>query len=155
MDKTVSFEKINFKDRLKGMLKADFRRMFKSRLFYILIACALIAPILMTVMTSMMVGTESVDPNTGEVSIVEAIFTNAWQSIGALPTLESTQTGEMDLTSMCNIDMMFMAVAVFVCLFISDDFRSGYSKNIFAVRSKKANMLYRKPLWDLFAEHYF
>lgn len=38
------------------MLKVDFRRMRKSKLFYILIACALVIPILITVMTTMMDG---------------------------------------------------------------------------------------------------
>ena len=45
MNNTVKFEKISFSDRLRSMLKFDFRRMSKSRLFYILLACALVMPI--------------------------------------------------------------------------------------------------------------
>jgi len=34
--------KSSFSQRLGSMLKVDFRRMFKSKTFYILIACALV-----------------------------------------------------------------------------------------------------------------
>ena len=50
MENTMKFEKVSLGKRVKSMLKVDFRRMFKSKLFYILIACALVMPILMTVM---------------------------------------------------------------------------------------------------------
>ena len=56
MENKVSFEKISFGDRLGSMLKVDFKRMFKSKLFFILLACALILPILMTIMMAMMDG---------------------------------------------------------------------------------------------------
>ena len=46
----------------------------------------------------------------------------------------------MDIFMMCNINMMFMAVAVFICLFISEDFRSGYSKNLFTAEQRKATV---------------
>jgi ABC-type transport system involved in multi-copper enzyme maturation permease subunit len=42
--------------------------------------------------------------------------------------------------------MMFMAVAVFICLFISDDFRSGYAKNLFTVRAKRGEYVVSKTL---------
>lgn len=47
---------------------------------------------------------------------------------------------------MCNINLMFMCVAVFICLFISDDFRSGYAKNLFTVRAKKGDYVISKTL---------
>ncbi|MBQ8409035.1 MAG: hypothetical protein IJY39_09250 [Clostridia bacterium] len=56
MENTMKFEKVGFAGRVKSMLKVDFRRMFKSKLFYILIACALVMPILMTVLLAMMDG---------------------------------------------------------------------------------------------------
>ena len=49
MEQAVTFESFRFGKRLKSMLRVDFRRMFRSRLFYIIIACALVMPILMTV----------------------------------------------------------------------------------------------------------
>ena len=71
MNNTVKFGKISFSDQLKSMLKVDFRRMSKSRLLYILLACALIVPILMTVMMAMMDGSVSVNPQTGEETIMK------------------------------------------------------------------------------------
>ena len=41
---------------------------------------------------------------------------------------------------------MFLAVAVFVCLFITDDFRSGYAKNLFTVRAKKGEYVISKTV---------
>ena len=145
MENTVRFEKSSFSKRMKSMLKVDFRRMFKSRLFYILIACALVIPILMTVMMTMMDGSVSVDPQTGVETVIHGPE-NAWQSIGTLPTADGAAMGGMDVMAMCNINMMFMLVAVFICLFISDDFRSGYAKNLFTVRVKKGDYVISKTI---------
>ena len=140
MENTMKFEKVSFAGRMKSMLKVDFRRMFKSKLFYILIACALVIPILMTVMMSMMDGSVSINPQTGEGTVMQGPE-NAWQNIG---TLRGEPLGGDEIFMMCNINMMFMAVAVFVCLFISDDFRSGYAKNLFTVRAKKGDYVISK-----------
>lgn len=150
MEKAVTFKKTTFSKRLRSMLKVDFRRMRKSRLFYIMIACALIIPILMTVMMTMMDGSVSVDPQTGAETVIHGPE-NTWQSIGTLPTAEPDSSngaamGGMDVMSMCNINMMFMLAAVFICLFISDDFRSGYAKNLFTVRAKKGDYVISKTL---------
>ena len=143
MENTMKFEKVSFGKRVKSMLKVDFRRMFKSKLFYILIACALVIPILMTVMMSMMDGSVSVDPQTGVETIMQGPE-NTWQNIGTLPGGEAM--GGSEIFMMCNINMVFMIVAVFVCLFISDDFRSGYAKNLFTVRAKKGDYIISKTL---------
>lgn len=145
MENTVKFEKSLFSKRLQSMLKVDFRRMWKSKLFYILLACALVIPILITVMMTMMDGSVSVDPQTGVETVMEGPE-NAWQSIGTLPTEDGEAMGGMDVMSMCNINMMFMGVAVFICLFISEDFRSGYAKNLFTVRAKKGDYVISKTL---------
>ena len=142
MESEMKFEKIGFGKRAGSMLKVDFRRMLKSKLFYILIACALILPILMTVRMSMMDGSVSTNPQTGEETIMEGPE-NAWQNIGTLP---GEPLGGDEIFMMCNINMMFMAVAVFVCLFISDDFRSGYAKNLFTVRAKRGEYVFSKTL---------
>jgi len=142
MEKLMKFEKISFAGRIKSMLKVDFRRMFKSKLFYILIACALVLPILMTVMMSMMDGSVSVNPQTGVETIMEGPE-NAWQNIGTLP---GEPLGGDEIFMMCNINMAFMGVAVFVCLFISDDFRSGYAKNLFTVRAKRGEYVVSKTV---------
>ena len=140
MEKKIAFEKSSFSKRMKSMLRVDARRMFKSRLFYILLAVSLLTPILMTVMMAMMDGSVSTNPQTGEETIMQGPE-NAWQNIGTLP---GEPLGGDDIFMMCNINMMFMAVAVFVCLFISDDFRSGYAKNLFTVRAKKGDFVISK-----------
>lgn len=143
MEDKMIFEKNSFSKRIKSMISVDFRRMAKSRLFYILVACALVMPILMTVMMTMMDGTVSVDQQTGEETVMEGPE-NTWQNIGTLPGGE--EMGGTDVFAMCNINMMFMAVAVFICLFIADDFRSGYAKNLFTVRAKKGDYVISKIL---------
>ena len=135
--------KNSFSQRLGSMLKLDFRRMFKSKTFYILIACALVIPILMTVMMTMMDGSVSVNPQTGEESIMEGPE-NTWQNIGTLPGGETM--GGNEIFMMCNINMMFMLVAVFICLFISEDFRSGFAKNLFTVRARKGDYVVSKTI---------
>ena len=142
MENTMRFAKVSFAGRIKSMLKVDFRRMFKSKLFYILIACALVMPILMTVMMAMMDGSVSVNPQTGEETIMQGPE-NAWQNIGTLP---GEPLGGDEIFMMCNINMAFMGVAVFVCLFISDDFRSGYAKNLFTVRAKRGEYVVSKTV---------
>ncbi|MBE6684484.1 MAG: hypothetical protein E7592_02390 [Ruminococcaceae bacterium] len=143
MENSVKFESVGFSKRLRSMLRVDFRRMWRSRYFYILIACALLIPIVMTVMMNMMDGTESIDQQTGETVIMEGPE-SAWQNLGTLPSEEKVKGAE--IFAMCNINMAFMGVSVFVCLFISEDFRSGYSKNLFTVRAKKGDYVTSKTL---------
>ena len=142
MENAVKFEPLSLGKRMKSMLKVDLRRMFKSKLFYILIACALVLPIIMTVMMSMMDGSVSVDPQTGAESVMQGPE-NTWQNIGTLP---GEPMGGAEIFAMCNINMAFMGVAVFICLFISEDFRSGYAKNLFTVRAKKGDYVISKTL---------
>ena len=135
--------KNSFSQRLGSMLKVDFRRMYKSKTFYILIACALVIPILMTVMMTMMDGSVSVNPQTGAETVLEGPE-NTWQNIGTLPG--GGNMGGGDIFMMCNINMMFMLVAVFICLFISEDFRSGFAKNLFTVRARKGDYVVSKTI---------
>lgn len=135
--------KNSFLQRLGSMLTVDFRRMFKSKTFYILIACALVIPVLMTVMITMMDGSVSINPQTGVETIMEGPE-NTWQNIGTLPSGEVM--GGNDIFMMCNINMMFMLVAVFICLFISEDFRSGFAKNLFTVRARKGDYVVSKTV---------
>ena len=140
---SVNFEKNTFKKRIKSMLGVDLRRMFTSPLFYIMVGAALVIPILILVMTTMMDGTVSVNPQTGEETVMEG-FKNVWQIIGSVSGGE--QAMAMDITSMCNINMLFFLISIFVCLFVGEDFRSGYSKNLFTVRSKKDDYIVSKTI---------
>lgn len=139
----MKFEHNSFSKRLKSMLVVDFRRMFTMPLFYIVTGSCLVMPILILVMTTMMDGTVSVDPQTGAETVVEG-FDNVWQIIGSVSTASSTMS--MDLTSMCNINMLYFFIAVLVCLFVSEDFRSGYAKNLFTVRARKSDYVISKTL---------
>lgn len=147
------FEKNTFAKRFKSMLRVDTRRMFTTPLFYIMVGISLVVPILILVMTTMMDGKVSVDPQTGKETVMEGLK-NVWQIFG---TVSSAGTGAdagegagmgmgMSITSMCNINMMYFAIAVLVCLFVAEDFRSGYAKNLFTVRAKKTDYVISKTL---------
>lgn len=144
------FEKYGFKKRLSSMIKVDFRRMFTMPRTLIIIGICFVVPILIFVMTSMMEGTPMTDQHQNPIldefgnPVLMEGFKNVWQMLGAVGGTEATMS--MDLVSMCNINMLFFGIAALVCLFISDDFRSGYCKNLFTVRSNKVDYVFSKTL---------
>lgn len=133
--------KSSFNKKLFSMLSVDIRRMLVSRLTYIMLAVALVCPILILVMTTMMDGSTSVNTQTGQVTEIQA-FDSVWQAISA----PSDAPMSMDLTGMCNMNMMYFAAGIWLCLFVSEDFRSGYAKNIFTVRAKKYDYVISKTI---------
>ena len=135
-----------FTKRLKSMLKVDTKRLFISPFFYIMVGISLVVPILILVMTTMMDGTVSTNPQTGQETVMHG-FDYVWQILGSVSSTSTEQAGmSMDLVSMCNINMMYFAIAVLVCVFVCDDFRSGYSKNLFTVRAKKTDYVISKTI---------
>ena len=110
---------------LSTMRAVDRRRMAKSPLLYILIGVSLAMPILILVMTTMVGGDGGM------------VFTNAWQAIA------SDGMG-MDMTAMMNSNLLYFLMAVLVGVFISEDFRSGYAKNLFTIRAKKGGYVASK-----------
>ena len=144
----IKFEHYTFGKRLKSMLEVDFRRMFGTRLFYIMLGISVAVPILILVMTTMMDGDVSVNPQTGEETVIEA-FDSAWQIIGTVSgeaAATDTSAMSMDMMSMCNINLLYFGIAVLVCIFTAEDFRSGYAKNLFTVRAKKTDYVISKTL---------
>ena len=135
----AKFEKTTFLKRLKTMLKVDFKRMFTMPLVYIMAGVSLALPILILVMTSFMGGEP--DPTTGAEAA--GMFTNVWQAISSV---SGGNAMAMDLTTMCNMNLMYFMLAVLVCVFVADDFKSGYAKNLFTVRSKKVDYVFSKSL---------
>ena len=125
----MQFERQSFGKRLKSMLKVDFRRMFTMPLVYIMLGVSFVMPILILVMTSTL----------GE----SGGFTNVWQAIAATSDADMMS---MDLTGMANMNMLYFLMAVLVCVFVAEDFRSGYAKNLFTVRSKKTDYVISKSL---------
>ena len=128
----------NFLNKLKTMLKVDFKRMFTMPLIYIMAGVSFAMPILILVMTSMMGGAE-------EGAEAAAMFTNVWQAISSVSGGESSAM-TMDLTTMCNMNLIYFLIAVPVCVFTAEDFRSGYAKNLFTVRAKKVDYVFSKSL---------
>ena len=106
-------------------------------------------------MVTMMDGTVSVDPQTGKETVMEG-FDYVWQIIGSVsePGASASMGAEsgggmamdMSITSMCNINMLYFAIAALVCIFVADDFRSGYAKNLFTVRAKKTDYVASKSI---------
>ena len=144
----INFERNTFSKRLCSMLKVDFRRMFTMPLIYIIVAACLVMPIIILVMTTMMDGTVSHNPQTGEETVVEG-FKNVWQIIGSVSSDATAGTeAEMDMsiTSMCNINMLYFFIAVLVCVFVAEDFRCGYAKNLFTIRAEKSDYVISKTL---------
>lgn len=137
----LKFKHQSFGKRLATMLKVDFRRMFTMPLVYIMVGTCLVMPILILVMTTMMDGSVSVDPQTGAETVIEG-FDNVWQIIGSASTAQTSMS--MDMTSMCNINLLYFIVSVLVCVFVSEDFRSGYAKNLFTIRAGKGDYVISK-----------
>ena len=137
----MKFEHQGFGKRLGTMLKVDFRRMFTMPLLYIMVGSCLVMPILILVMTTMMDGSVSVNPQTGVETVVEGLD-NTWQAIASL----SGAPMSMDMTGMCNINMLYFFMAVLVGIFVAGDFRSGYAKNLFTVRAGKGEYVISKTL---------
>lgn len=124
---------LGFGERLASMLRVDIRRMLTTPLFYIMAGVSLALPILILVMTSAM---------GGDAGASTDMFSNVWQTIGSV----SGSAMGTDIASMCNINMLYFLIAVTVCLFVGDDFKSGYAKNLFTVRSKKTDYVVSKSI---------
>ena len=139
----MKFEHIGFGKRLRTMLHVDFRRMFTQPLLYIMAGSCLVMPILILVMTTMMDGSVSVNPQTGVETVMEG-FESTWQIIAVESAAYDPMT--MDMTTMCNINLLYFFAAVLVGCFVAADFRSGYAKNLFTVRAKKTDYVISKTL---------
>lgn len=139
----TQFENKSLLTRTKSMLKVDFKRMFTMPLIYIMAGVCFAMPILILVMTTMMGAAEPTAQATANAAGAEAAidgFTNVWQIIAT----ESGSAMGMGLTSMCNINLTYFLAAVLVCIFVADDFRGGYAKNIFTVRAGKLDYVISK-----------
>ena len=150
--KEKQFPAQSFAERLDSMFRVDARRMFGTPLFWICLGIAFVIPVLVLVMTSGFGGEGG------------AMFTNTWQiigsesaSLGAMmagmggamgggEASAAAGAGMMDMTAMMNINLMYFMMAVFVCLFTAEDFRSGYAKNLFTVRARKTDYVASKTI---------
>ncbi len=146
----TKFESNSLSKRLCSMMSVDFRRMFHSKLYYIMVCIAFMIPVLMLVMSTSSGDSTKVDPNTGiETTIEREPMTNAWQVVENISG--SKNSGGSDIMNMSNVNLLYFAIAIFMCLFVSEEFKSGYSKNLFAVRAKKTDYVISKTLAGFFA----
>lgn len=145
MEKCIQFEKQTLKKKTLSMLKIDFRRMFTQPLFYIMAGISFVIPILILIMTTLMDGSVTSDPQTGVQTVIEG-FKNVWEIIGSVSGGEASQTAGMGITAMCNINLLYFGIATFVCLFVASDFKSGYAKNLFTVRAKRTDYVISKTI---------
>lgn len=137
--KEWNFEHQRAGKRLGGLLKMDGRRLLGKPSFYLFLAGCFVAPILIVVMTTMFGGAPA-----GEGQMTMEPFTHVWQVIESASGTASA--GGMDMMSMCNSNLIYVAAIVFVCLFVTEDFRSGYAKHLFALHAKHADYAYAKIL---------
>lgn len=132
----LKFESPSFGKRIKGMLGVDFYRLFHTPLFYIFLAIAAIIP-------AMVLGTSGQDASGAAVSV----YTNTWQMIAAkTPIYVISNIGEY-----ANMDMVFIFGGIMVSIFIGNDYRSGYVKQLFTTHAKKQDYMISKTLTCAFA----
>ena len=121
------------------MFRTDFKRLCVTPMFYILLGIAFAMPILILVMTTAMSGTMPADLHS-ETDAAAQTFTNTWQIISSAGGMT------MDITAMCNINLVYFMAGIFLCIFVGDDYRSGYAKNLFTVRARKTDYVASKSL---------
>lgn len=104
------------------MVYLDFKRLFMSKFFYIIIGSCLLVSVLILIMTQMMEGSPMNDQygnlildELGNPVLIEW-FKNVLQMLGSV---SGSSTGmSMDITSMCNVNILYFAITVFESLFM-------------------------------------
>ena len=134
----IRFESPTFARRIKGMLGVDFYRLFHTPLFYIFLAIAAIIPAMVSAMTMMP------DQN-GQT--MEPLYSNVWQIIAASKSLYVIET----IADYANMNMVFIFGGIMVSIFIGNDYRSGYVKQLFTTHAKKQDYMISKSLVCAFA----
>ncbi len=136
--KSLKFASPTFTQRLKGMLGVDSYRLFHTPLFYIFLGIAAVIP-------AMILGAGSMpDPNTG---VAQPLFTNTWHLVAAPSPLYVVS----DIGEYANMNMVFIFGGIMVSIFIGNDYRSGYVKQLFTTHAKKQDYMMSKTLCCAFA----
>jgi len=131
MTHELKFDSPSFGERVKGMLGVDFYRLFHTPLFYIFLVIAAIIP-------AMILGTSNTDAS---------LYTNTWQMICAQTPLYVV--GSMG--DYANMNMVFMFGGIMVSIFIGNDYRSGYVKQLFTTHAKKQDYMISKTIVGAFS----
>jgi len=138
MTRELNFESPTLAKRIKGMLGVDFYRLFHTPMFYIFLAIAAIIPAMVSAMTMMP------DPS-GRT--MEPLYSNVWQIIAASEPLYVIRT----IADYANMNMVFIFGGIMVSIFIGNDYRSGYVKQLFTTHAKKQDYMISKSLVCAFA----
>lgn len=134
----LKFESPSFSKRLKGMLGVDFYRLFHTPLYYIFLAIAALIP-------ALIIGTSGMENPEGTVAA--ALYTNVWNAIAAdTPLYAFSHMGEY-----ANMNMVFIFGGIMVSIFIGNDYRSGYVKQLFTTHAKKQDYMLSKTITCAFA----
>lgn len=139
MAQELKFESPSFGKRLKGMLGVDFYRLFHTPMYYIFLAIAAMIP-------ALILGTGGMaNPQTGEAGAM--LYTNVWNAVAAdTPLYVVSQIGEY-----ANMNMVFIFGGIMVSIFIGNDYRSGYVKQLFTTHAKKQDYMMSKTLVSSFS----
>ena len=134
----LKFESPSFGKRLKGMLGVDFYRLFHTPLYYIFLAIAALIP-------ALIIGTSGMENPDGTAAA--ALYTNVWNAIAAdTPLYSFSHMGEY-----ANMNMVFIFGGIMVSIFIGNDYRSGYVKQLFTTHAKKQDYMLSKTITCAFA----
>ena len=139
MARELRFASPSFIQRLRGMLGVDFYRLFHTPMYYIFLAIAAIIP-------AMILGTMGMEnPQTGVAAA--PLYTNVWHIIAAEePLYVVSNIGEY-----ANMNMVFIFGGIMVSIFIGNDYRSGYVKQLFTTHAKKQDYMMSKTLVGAFS----
>ena len=139
MARELHFESPSFGKRLKGMLGVDFYRLFHTPMYYIFLAIAAMIP-------ALILGTMGMEnPQTGEVGTM--LYTNVWNAVAADTPLYVVS----DIGEYANMNMVFIFGGIMVSVFIGNDYRSGYVKQLFTTHAKKQDYMLSKTVTCAFA----
>ncbi|MDD3410868.1 MAG: ABC transporter permease [Eubacteriales bacterium] len=127
----LTFKSPGFAKRIKGMLGVDFYRLFHTPMFYIFLGIAAMIP-------AMILGTSTEE---------NAMYSNTWQMIAAQSPLYVVH----GMGEYANMNMVFIFGGIMVSIFIGNDYRSGYVKQLFTTHAKKQDYMISKALVCAFA----
>lgn len=134
----LKFDSPSLFQRLKGMLGVDFYRLFHTPMYYIFLAIAAIIP-------AMILGTTGMPGPDGTVTT--PLYTNTWHIIAA----ESPLYVVNSIAEYANMNMVFIFGGIMVSIFIGNDYKSGYVKQLFTTHAKKQDYMMSKTITCAFA----
>lgn len=128
----IKFESPSFRKRIKGMLGVDLYRLFHTPMFYIFLAIAAIIPAMVLTMTGM----ENPD------GVTKALYDNTWQIIAADSPLYVVK----GIAQYANMNMVFIFGGIMLSIFIGNDYRSGYIKQLITNHPKRQDYMISKSI---------